>query len=161
MLYNYVLTKHNDRKVACETFKQQSTFIPRSCAISMVLQYPASHQKNFETQTSINTVFTSIESATLPLTSYWKRRSMLEKQAKDHFLCVHVCVSQKRMGWTNDIHFMVAANHHNVKTPGKIERSITQNYKNSSETVGHFLLHFTCGLGIVVIGVTFIWVAFG
>ena len=74
---------------------------------------------------------------------------------------MHVCVSQKRMGWTNDIHFMVAANHHNVKTPGKIGRSITQNYKNSSETVGHFLLHFTCGLGIVVIGVTFIWVALG
>lgn len=146
MLYNYVLTKHNDKKVACETFKQQSTFIPRSCAISMVLQYPASHQKNFETQTSINTVFTSIESATLPLTSYWKRRSMLEKQAKDHFLCVHVCVSQKRMGWTNDIHFMVAANHHNVKTPGKILKQKDQLHKTTRTVVKQLVTSYCISL---------------
>lgn len=146
MLYNYVLTKHNDKKVACETFKQQSTFIPRSCAISMVLQYPASHQKNFETQTSINTVFTSIESATLPLTSYWKRRSMLEKQAKDHFLCVHVCVSQKRMGWTNDIHFMVAANHHNVKTPGKILKQKIQLHKTTRTVVKQLVTSYCISL---------------
>lgn len=43
---------------------------PRSCAISMVFQYPASHQKNFVTYTNVNMVFTSMESERLPYSSY-------------------------------------------------------------------------------------------
>lgn len=38
--------------------------------MSIVFQYPSSHQKNFETYTSINIVLTSMESATLPFASY-------------------------------------------------------------------------------------------
>lgn len=64
--------KYEQNKLWCEWI--QKIRKPRSCAISIVFQYPASHQKNLVTYTSINVVLTSIESATLPFSSYWQNK---------------------------------------------------------------------------------------
>lgn len=50
-------------------YRKHSMHKPLSCAISIVFQYPASHQKNFVTYTNINIVFTSMESDTRPYSS--------------------------------------------------------------------------------------------